>query len=276
MGGAWVLLSDGALPDGVAIALVQRELDAINLAMSPWRDDSELVQISQTPFSVPITLSPAMADVLGFALTLQSLSEGVFDPSVGGEVSGTGFGAQDKPIARGAMRLDGRVLTRSAPVTLDLCAVAKGYAVDRAANALRRSGVTNFLLNVTGDMMADGHAPDGAPWRVAVELPVPDKQVIFRKLSLNGALATSGTYRNQRQKGRMSHLIDGTTGLTADHGLIAVSVRAKQAMLADGWATTLALLGVERGSALARAQGISALFVNEAPDGFNVCSVGFE
>lgn len=266
MGGAWLLLSDGRLPDAALAALVQRELDAVEAAMSPWRSESELNRVSAAPWDEPVAISAPLAHVLNFALYLQDISGGAFDPSMGGEVSQAGFGPARRPIARGAVRLNKQVLTRSAPVTLDLCAVAKGYGVDRVATALRQSGVMNFLLNVSGDLLAHGCAPDGTPWRVAVELPVPDRQVIFRKIPLNGALATSGTYRNRR--GRVSHLMDGTKSAPVDHGLISVTVQAETAMQADGWATTLAILGPERGPALARQYCVSSIFVHEGADGF--------
>lgn len=274
MGGPWVLLSDGTLSDAALVALVQQEFDAINAAMSPWCEESELLCAGRALADGPVVVSAELAHVLGFALHLHRLSDGVFDPTLGGEVGRAGFGRTGRPVARGALRLDGQTLQSDGGVSLDLCAVAKGHAVDRAATALQRAGVQHFLLNLTGDLFAKGTAPGGAPWRVAVELPVPEQQVIFRKLPLRGALATSGTYRNQRNMGRVSHLINGQSGTPVAHGLLSVTVRAARTIEADGWATTLATLGLHQGPDLARKHAITALFVSETENGFLTRQIG--
>ncbi len=274
MGGAWVLMTASTLPAARLAALVQGEFDAVDACMSPWRADSEMNRISAAPPGRWLEVSRPLADVIALTLELERQTGGALGPSLGGEVSAAGFGPAGRPCGAGRLELEGRSLRKSAATGLDLCAVAKGYAIDRAGAALIAAGVGDFLLNASGDLLARGTHPEGRPWTVAVELPVPQKSVVYRHMPVQGALATSGTYRNQRDNGRRSHLIDGRSRAVVEHGLIGVSVLAETAALADGWATALAVLGPHDGPAKARELGLTALFLSQAEGGFIERAVG--
>lgn len=267
MGGPWFAKIDSPLPEARLHRAIQTALDTVEDAMSPWRPEAEVNRFAHCPPG-SYEMSPALAEVLTCALALHGASGGAFDPRLGAEISARGFGPEGlAPLPPARLDLDGQLLTLSGPVRLNLCALAKGYGVDRAAQALRDLGVGRFLLNATGEIRA--HGPG---WRVALELPLPGQQVIFRKIPLEGALASSGNYLKRR--GQDSHLLDGRGG-AAPSGLLGVSVLHDSAMQADGWATALAVLGPQDGPDLARQQGLRALFVSAVEGGFREESIGF-
>ncbi len=268
MGGDWFVTAKSSLSEEFLTNLVQRELDAVNTSMSPWLIDSELNLISKAPVDAPILLSHSMTEVLSCALALEYESGGALSPTLGRGIGNTGLGFAGRQSGKGSIELNGRYLQKTGPIELDLCAVAKGYAVDCAAQALQNAGIFNFLINAAGDMYTSGAPSETTQWRVALELPVPNKQVILRQVTAEGAIATSGTYRKQAENCGEGHLIDGRNGQTINHGLISVSVRHETAMLADGWATALAVLGPEDGMRLAYERSLPAIFISQIDTGF--------
>jgi thiamine biosynthesis lipoprotein len=274
MGGSWVLMTQSTLPDALLASVVQRELDAVNTCMSPWLDDSEMNRISAAPVGTSFEVSSPLADVINFALELETQTDGALNLSLGGEVSQTGFGPAERSCRNGRLVLVGRTLIKHGPMQLDLCAVAKGYAIDRATAALITAGTDNFLLNVSGDIKVNGTKQDGTPWQIALELPIPDQQVVYKTVEIAGAIATSGTYRCQRDSGKINHLIDGRSRQIVSHGLISVTVHSDTAMHADGWATALAVLGPIYGPRKAKQLKLSAVFMCETDGGFNEQTVG--
>lgn len=267
MGGPWFAKLPQTWPAADAQQVVQGALDAVNAAMSPWRAQAEINRLGALPAGTA-EVSEGVAQVLACALQLQLHSSGALRPTLGAEVSAMGSGpAGVAPTAPVQITLDGRQLYKSGPARFDLCATAKGYGVDQAAAGLRAMGVQDFLLNVSGEVYASGQGPKGL-WQVALELPLADRQVIFRKLPLQGGLATSGTYLKD-------HLIDGRTGTPVAPGLMSVTVAHPSVMWADGWATALAVLGPDAGPTLARAHSLKAVFISAEEGGFREEMVGF-
>ena len=114
-------------------------------------------------------------------------------------------------------------------VQLDLGSIAAGYAVDLIAARLAEMGVHSYLLDVTGELKALGRKPDGSPWRIAIEAPRDDQQVMQKVLTLDGlGVSTSGDYRNYFEENgqRYSHTLDPQTGAPITHRLASVTVAA--------------------------------------------------
>ncbi len=166
--------------------------------------------------------------MLACALDIHRLSAGAFDPGVGALVDAWGFGAvRDAPdavaihTARQAaprpthecLELDrpaGRARKR-APLQLDLCGIAKGYAVDRMAAVLQQHGVQHALVALDGELRAVGSQASGASWAVALEHPEAGRRAVHGVIELQDlAVATSGDYRRYLQVGdaRLAHTMD--------------------------------------------------------------------
>jgi thiamine biosynthesis lipoprotein len=258
------------LPDGTPDEALHESIDAFLLRtdrmMSPWRADSELSRFNAAPAG-GLRVSPQTLQVTGAALDLARASGGAFDPTVGPLVARWGFGpiaGGDEPDWRMLATANGVLEKTRADATLDLCGLAKGWALDGMGALLRRAGHHAFLLDLGGELIASGRHPEGRRWRVGIEDPRPRWDGLTASLALdNAAVATSGRKANGYTLGarRYSHIIDPASRAPVVGRLEQVSVIARDAMTADGWATALMAAGVD-GPALAERNDIAALFLS--------------
>ncbi len=269
-------------------ALVQATLDEVENSMSTWIDDSEISRFNRAAAGDWFPVSAAFCEVVELALEVSSATNGALDVTVGPLVDAWGFGAgSGEPAVPDPALLDELRATTgydkleadcSQPalrksldaLQIDLSAVAKGYGVDRVADALDRAGFTNYLVEVGGEMRIRGTKPGDQPWRVGVEAPDRDARRIFDALTIaNTGLASSGDYRNYFEaEGRyFSHTLDPRSGAPVDHGTAAVTVLLPRSARADAWATALLVMGRDDGLALAERENIAALFLTRTENG---------
>ena len=267
MGTTWSLtyLPGAASPDPQTVqSAVEQALERVNQSMSTYRDDAEIMAVNRAPANEALTLSADFIRVLETGLAIGTASGGAYDVTVGPLVRLWGFGPggtieaapSDEAIAQArqavgqdALVLDSgaAALLKQAPRELDFSSIAKGYAVDLAAEAIEELGLNDFLLEVGGEMRLSGHSPRGDRWRVAIEQPDTALRAVARAIPVTDAsVATSGDYRNYFEVDgvRYSHSIDPRTGYPVRHDLVSVTVVHESAMVADGWATALVILGM--------------------------------
>jgi thiamine biosynthesis lipoprotein len=127
---------------------------------------------------------------------------------------------------------------------LDLGSIAKGFGVDRAADAIRRRGIGKAIVVAGGDIFALGSAPDGEPWRIGIQSPDDERAIAGTLLLENRAVATAGTYRQFfRHRGRRyHHIMDPTTAAPFETPMQSLTIVADSVMHAD--AATTALFGL--------------------------------
>lgn len=268
---------------GAVESLIQAALDGVDATFSTYRADSELSRLNRHPVHEPFAASPELRRLLLEAKALHARTGGAFDVTVGPLVAAWGFGADGAtttPTPADLERLRTRVgmhhldvsagaVTKRAPITLDLSAFAKGHAVDVIAAALVARGHGSFMVEVGGEVWAQGRKPDGGAWRIGIEVPIPGRGGTVDAIDLDGqAIATSGTYRNQRvHHGEpRPHVIDPRTGQPVGGDLVSVSVVAGRASLADGLATALLVMG-DRGRAFAEREGVAVSWLRRGHDG---------
>lgn len=263
---------------------VQTALEEVDQKMSTYRESSELSRFNRHRSTAPFPLSKETLEVVGLALEVSRESGGAFDVTVAPLVDAWGFGPSRRrgtvPSDEELAELKARVgwqhleldLERGAlkkaieGLEVDLSAVAKGYAVDRVAEALQRAGRHRFMVEVGGEVRTAGTNDAGTPWRIGIERPIPGARGIDRVVRPGErALATSGSYKNffDRDGERLSHTLDPRTARPVTHRLVSVTVLADTCALADAWATALEVLGPEEGWALVERQGLAARFVVE-------------
>jgi thiamine biosynthesis lipoprotein len=141
---------------------------------------------------------------------------------------------------------------------LDLGAIAKGYGVDRATDALRARGVEHAIVTVGGDLFALGNSPEGEPWTVGIRSP-HDRHALAATLRVSDrAVATSGDYeRFFRWRGmRYHHLIDPATAAPRCTPFHSATVLASRCMDADAASTSV--FGLPRDAALVIARRLDA------------------
>ncbi|QIK41482.1 FAD:protein FMN transferase [Pontivivens nitratireducens] len=263
-GSSWrITAASGDLPGFHRV--VQGIIADIDMQMSPYIAQSDISKFNAARTTEWQQMPHALCTVAGEALEVAGMTGGHFDPTVGPLVSRLGFG----PITGGAGSYTGievaadRLRKSSVDLTLDLCGIAKGFALDRIVEAMRAHGMRNALVDVGGEVRALGQYPEGRPWTVAIADPT---STVLRAWTIVApgrlALATSGHAANG-VTGRVSvsHIIDPQTGAPASPMLRSVSVLAPTAMRADVLATALCAAGPVDGIEMARRLDIPALFI---------------
>lgn len=261
---------------------IQVQLDTVVAQMSTWEAASDISRFNRAAAGTSVPLPDLFAEVMRCALDIAARSNGAFDPTVGPLVALWGFGAQahaqrvPDPDLLAATRaccgwqrvhLDDATLQQPGALELDLSAIAKGFAVDLVSRWLRTQGIAAALVEVGGELHGYGHKPDGQPWRVLVEAgPEEEAQLTHppRVLALDDvAVATSGDRWHQfsADGAQYSHTLDPRTGAPVTRAAAAVTVVARDAMHADGWATALTVMGADEGLAFANANGLAARFI---------------
>ncbi len=283
------------LPQGLVTRLqeeVERCLEEVNRQMSHYRKDSELSRFNQAPAHLAEKVSPELTRVTRFALDLSRQSSGAFDPTLGPLVNLWGFGeagpGRGEPSETEIQACLARIGWRHLSVTpagelekdleglsLNLSAVAKGFGVDEMGRVLKSHGLTNWYASIAGEVLVSGHSPRGTRWRVGITAPVDnwregDPMAGGVEIS-DRAISTSGDYQKffrDAQGRRFSHILDPRTGRPVQNEVGGVSVVAPNAMTADGLATTLFVLGPEKGLKLLESwPQASALFLLHQTNG---------
>lgn len=263
-------------------------LEDINEQMSTYRNDSLLMEFNRAPLGEPFSISQDLLNVLVLAETIFKNSEGAFDPTVGPLVNLWGFGPDyhedqvpDSALISGMVAelgFDGVSIdagkveaARLKSVSLDLSAIAKGYAADKVAEVLRGHGLSRYMVEVGGEMALAGMNARNTPWQIAIEKPVAGIRSVQQIVSFtNVGVATSGDYRNYFEKDgvRYSHTLDPRTGYPINHKLASVTVAAESSALADGLATAFMVMGTEKSLAFAEKHSIAIMTLSKTESGF--------
>jgi thiamine biosynthesis lipoprotein len=262
---------------------IGRRLDLVVAQMSPWERSSALSRFNAAEPGQWCSLPAEMIHVLRVALDLARDTHGAFDPTIGALVDLWGFGPRSSQcrvpspteIRNAAAQCgwssigidaDRNRAWQPGGLRLDLCGIAKGFAVDLVARFLEEAGAGHFIVEIGGELRGRGVKPDGTPWWVAFEPSPPTAQgepsewlVALHELSI----ATSGDrWRSFMSEGKCyAHTIDPRTGCPAGHDLSSVTVLHQSCMMADALATALTVLGPGAGMTYARDRGIAARFV---------------
>lgn len=279
-GASWrVVLPAGADRDaaGAALRAIVKDVDA---AMSPFRAGSEVGRFNAGDDTGWVAVPAPVRAVVAEALRVARLTGGAFDPTVGPLVGRWGFG----PITRVAegdhrdIEISPAGLRKAdAALSLDLCGIAKGHALDRMAAALDGLDVPDWLVELGGEVRGRGRHPSGRAWHVGIERPLPGDFAFQCVVDPGGlALATSGDRVNGFDIGgrRHAHIIDPARRRPATGALASVSVLAPRGDTADALATALFALGAEAGPDFAALEAIPALFLLREGGGIRELATG--
>ena len=246
----------GTDPDTLREA--KKEAERLEALLSVTDEQSELARLNA---SGAASLSPETAAVLARALQLCRETEGALDISVYPIVRAWGFTTGQYRIPERSeldallekvdytkIALEGQDVSLPSGMALDLGGIAKGWAGDRMAEALRASGVLSALLDLGGNIQTVGRKPDGSLWRVAVK--DPDGTGYLGILSVSdSAVVTSGGYERffTGEDGSVYwHIMDPETGSSARSGLVSVTVTGPEGARCDAYSTALFVMGEAR------------------------------
>jgi thiamine biosynthesis lipoprotein len=251
--------------DGISC---QTEIDsllkALDLSLSTYVTHSIISRFNNNDSSAIADLY--FTEVFNKSMEVSEKTSGVFDVTVGPIINAWGFGPAKKQNVDSVMmdsllrfvgykmvKLQGGKLLKQKPqVMLDFNAIAQGYSVDVLASYLKSRGITNYLVELGGEVRAEGQKNNNEYWRVGIDQPKenfadqgPLQAVITLK---NTSLATSGNYRRYIEENgqRYSHIINPKTGYSARHNLLSATVMATDCMTADAYATVFMVMGLEQ------------------------------
>jgi thiamine biosynthesis lipoprotein len=260
-----VRLAESAIDAAIA------ELQWVERTMTRYTATSDIGRANRGAWREAVTVTPETALVVSRALDWASASDGRFDPAVG-EVSELWdvLNRIEPPQRERVASLASRGFWRKVDVStfhgapairfndpdmhLDLGAIAKGFGIDRATEALRARGIAHAIVTVGGDLYALGGSPEGAPWKVGIRDP-HDLRALAATLDVaDRAVATSGDYeRFFRWRGvRYHHLMDPATAAPRRTPVHSLTVLGDRAIDADGASTSGFGLSRDAATRLAR------------------------
>jgi thiamine biosynthesis lipoprotein len=245
-----------------AIDAAAAELLWVERTMTRFTDSSDIGRANRLAARDGVLVTAETALVTETALAWADALAGRYDPAVGAvcalwDVRNRHEPPADERVAELAARRFHRTVEvgkrggghvirfHGEGARLDLGSAAKGYAVDRAVNALRARGIEKALVVAGGDLYALGSAPDGEPWEIGIQSPTDERALAGRLRLADRAVATSGTYRQFfRWRGhRYHHLMDPVTARPRETPMQSLTVVADSVMHAD--VATTALFGLD-------------------------------
>ena len=239
------------------------ELARVDSALSMFNRQSVISRINRGENPVTNDMFDA---VFNLAQGVSASTGGAFDITVAPLVNEWGFGFKtgtppSKAVVDSLRSIVGytkvalkdRHVVKSDPrVMLDCSAIAKGYGCDVVAALLERRGITNYMVEIGGEVVTHGISEKRLPWKIGVTKPTDDSLAIDKELQTvlnvkDMAMATSGNYRNfyYRNGKKYAHTIDPKTGYPVQHSILSATVLAKRCAEADAYATAFMVMGME-------------------------------
>jgi thiamine biosynthesis lipoprotein len=261
-----------------AMATVFDEMRRTDELMSTYKPSSQISRVNAEAAQRPVVVDPTIVDVVDRALGFSRLSGGAFDITYASVGYLYDFRTREHPddeaIAKALPGVDYRqvVVDRSRNtirflkpgVRIDLGGIAKGYAVDRCIEMLRRLGIEHAMVNAGGDTRLLGDRR-GRPWIVGIRDPRQDGEVVVSLPLADEAISTSGDYERYFDEDgvRYHHILVPGTGRPAG-AVRSVTIVADDATTTEGLTKSVFVLGVERGMQLvASLPGVDAVIVDK-------------
>lgn len=261
---------------------IQTEFDRLDKVLSNYRPDSIIERFNGTQSTAPVNVGKEIVRLTGIARRVSKASHGCYDLTIKPlfdlwgfagdtftppgpdtlrqQMQHVGFAKLETPTPTQLRKTDPQV-------HVDLSSIAQGYSVGRIASVVEAAGIKNYLVEIGGELQTRGHKPDGSPWRIGVERPLPGGRSVEKALTIHQdapvAIMTSGTYRHyfDEHGKRYSHILDARTGKPITHDTVSVTVLNDNPTVADAWSTALLCMGTEAGMQVADEHGIAALFI---------------
>lgn len=258
--------------------LVDSVLADFNQSLSTYIDNSTISKINQAQKAYCYSPKEDKYFLYSWkkAIELSKMTAGAFQPTVMPLVNywGFGYGKREKINSPDQRKIDSLLqlvgtdkvsfdekedticfYKKYPGVAIDLSASAKGHGVDVISELISGMGIKNYFVEIGGEIRASGVNARGEEWTVGVNRPSEDasKQEIEIVLHISDkSLATSGNYRNfyRTDQGKVSHIIDPTTGMARPTDVLSASVVAEDCLTADALATACMVLGWEKAAAL--------------------------
>lgn len=259
---------------------IEGELKKVDQSLSMFNEQSVISKIN----TGKSTATDALFDeVFQMAQQVSTETDGAFDITVAPLVNLWGFGFKQGTMPtkesidsilhftgfQSVILKNGHVKKNNPRTTLDCSAIAKGYGCDRVARYLQAEGVTNYMVEIGGEVVTKGNSPKRVPWKIGVTKPTDDSLNTNQELQTvlnvtDKAMATSGNYRRFYYKGgrKYAHTIDPKTGYPVEHSLLSATVLADRCAIADAYATSFMVMGLDKAkTVLAKHPELAGYFI---------------
>ena len=267
---------------------IQKCFNKFNLSLNPFNRESIIYKVNN---NVPVEVDDWFITVFNKAMEVSEISGGTYDITCSPYINLWGFGFEKidqgtdiqhtidslKPfVGYKKVHLEGRRVVKDNPhIELNASSIAKGYACDVIAELLESYGITDYLVDIGGEIHAKGKNSSGQCWRIEISKPVDDASgQINERMEVvelcDKSLATSGNYRNFYVKDgkKYAHTINALTGYPAESSILSASVICSDCMTADAFATVFMTKSLEDAVAIGdRIQGLDYLFIYSDNDG---------
>lgn len=238
------------------------EIQRLELLFSPYIETSEIYKINKNAHISPVKTDEEVFRVLERCCEVSEITDGAFDITLK-PLKDVWNMKSESPTVPSKERIDralamcgyenltledGCVFFEKEGMALDLGGAVKGYAADKAAEVIKKTGVENALLDLGGNVYVLGKSPKGRAWKIGLQHPGKDRGEYFETIELsNKTCVTSGSYeRYFEENGKVyHHIMDPKTGYSADSGLVSVSVVGTSSFESDMASTAAFVMGKE-------------------------------
>jgi thiamine biosynthesis lipoprotein len=238
-------------------------LKKVDALMSTYQEDSEISILNREGRA---QVSEETLEVIEDAIKFSNLTDGAFDITCRPLINLWKKAKKEEKVAteeeiEGAISLVGyqritlegnQIRLEKRGMQIDLGGIAKGYAVDKAIEALKKNGIKRALVNAGGDLYVLGTDPQGEKWQIGIQDPRDEDKIIDIIKVKDKAVATSGDYRRYftLEGKRFSHIVNPKTGLTVQDVPMSVTIIGPDATTTDALSTGVFVLGPEEGMKL--------------------------
>lgn len=265
---------------------IENILAEVESTFSLYDSTSLISQINES--AQPIEMNDLMLETYKISSKVWKETDGAYDITVGTLVNAWGFGPQKMRLPDSAtidsilqftgfekVKLENRYLIRSDPrLKINFNAIADGYAVDLVSRYLESKDIHHYLVEIGGEVKANGKNTKGLNWKVGIDKPVDSNEEpgseIYSVVELNNSsLSTSGNYRRFFIENgvKYSHTIDPKTGYPARNRLLSATVLHKECGYADALSTAFMVLGIEKSKELIKSLNIEAYLIYNNSEG---------
>jgi thiamine biosynthesis lipoprotein len=265
------------------------ELGRINQIFSNWVSDSEINRFNQTRVNQPFSPSKEFQEVVEISKKIHLETGGYFDPGIHDLINKLGFG--EKPAKEinsvdelkklvnhssiASIDLKSNQLVKRDEVQVNFSAIAKGYAVDLLADVLISKGHQNFLIEIGGEVFAQGKKSSD-PWKIGIQSP-ENRETLSISIH-NEGVATSGNYLNftlvDHQK--VGHILNPKTGTSENNHLFSVSVIHPKVAIADAYATALMAMPIDEAKRLILKEKLKVVLIVKQNKTYKVEKINFQ
>ena len=265
------------------------ELGRINQIFSNWVSDSEINRFNQTRVNQPFSPSKEFLEIVEISKKIHLETGGYFDPGIHDLINKLGFG--EKPAKEinsvdelkklvnhssiASIDLKSNQLVKRDEVQVNFSAIAKGYAVDLLADLLISKGHQNFLIEIGGEVFAQGKKSSD-PWKIGIQSP-ENRETLSISIH-NEGVATSGNYLNftlvDHQK--VGHILNPKTGTSENNHLFSVSVIHPKVAIADAYATALMAMPIDEAKRLILKETLKVVLIVKQNKTYKVEKINFQ